>query len=360
MRIEICFFGSYDRNYSKNVVLLKGFKNQGVKVVHCYHPNYFSLFHYLSLIQQFLKKARNCDVIFVAFFGHYDVWFAWILAKIFRKKLVFDPLISIYNTRVEDRKYFKKNSFRAKFYILFDFMNAFLADHVFIDTYAQLNYYQKKFHVKGKKFFVIRVGADETVLKPEPNFIKSPIQLLFYGSYQPSQGAQKIIEAANLLKKENFEWIFIGQGQDRPKVEKYAKRNKLKNVAFIDTIPFDELVRYMNDANIIFGVFGNTSKTKIVIHNKVFQAIAMGRVLITQETPAVKEILKNGENVILTKPNAKSIAREILKLKDDKGKIKKISLKARNTFMRNFTTEKVAESAQKAFEKVLSTSSKNR
>jgi glycosyltransferase involved in cell wall biosynthesis len=354
--MKVCFFGSFDRDYSKNVILIKGLRKQGVKIVECHHPNYFSVSHYTSLSYQFLKKARDCDIIFVAFFGHYDVLFAWVIAKIFQKKLIFDPLISIYNTRIEDRKYFKKGTMRAKFYRFFDSLNVILADHVFIDTYAQLEYYKKNFGLNENKVSLIRVGADDSVLKPTRNVISPKLKLLFYGSYQPSQGAKRIIEAANLLKNEDFEWLFIGRGQDRPAVENFARSNNLKKVTFVDTLPFSKLVSYINSANVVFGVFGNTIKTRMVIHNKIFQAIAMGRILITQDTPATREILRDGHDTFLVNPNPQAIAKKIMFIKKNRRKIERISKNARSTYLKNFTAEKIGKNAKQAFAKILNTS----
>lgn len=226
-----------------------------------------------------------------------------------------------------------------------DKINCSLSDKVFIDTQAHKNYFKSKFNLKDSKFVIIRTGADQTVLKPNKNIIEGPIRILFYGSYQPSQGVYEIIKSANLLKHNDFEWTLIGKGQDRAKVEKYAKEHTLNNVNFIDTIPFNSLVNYMNQANVILGVFGKTKKTEIVIHNKIFQTLAMGRLLITKETPAVREILQNGKNVIFVNGSSSEIAKKLLYLQKNKVTIKKIADNGRKTFINNFSTDKVSSSA---------------
>lgn len=351
--MTICFFGSYERNYSKNVILLKGLKKKKIKVVHCHHPNYFTLSHYPSLFWQFLNKARDADIIFVAFFGHYDVWFAWILGKIFKKKVIFDPLVSIYNTRVEDRQYFKKNSLRAKFYILFDRLNVHLAELVLLDTYEHFKYFQKMFGLSERKTAIVRVGADEEMLVPVKKHANQPTRALFYGSYQPSQGALRIIQSANLLKKEDIAWIFIGNGQQRALVENYAKIKHLKKTTFLETMPFQELVKYIINADIIFGVFGNTIKSKMVIHNKIYQGTALGKVVITQDTKAVREIFTDKKNIILTQPNKKSISEGIIKLLNNKKEIQRIGRGARQLFLKQLTSKQITDELVAKFKKLM-------
>lgn len=351
--MKICYFGSYDKNYSKNVVLLKGLRKNGIRIAHCHHPHFFPLSHCPSLFWQFLKRGRDCDIIFVAFFGHYDVWFAWILAKIFRKKLVFDPLISIYNTRVEDRKYFKPKSLRAKFYKVFDCINVHLADHVFMDSYAQLNYFHKRFGLRKEKSTVIRLGADESVLKPTKRQLGKNLLVIFFGSYQPSQDAKKIIEAAEILKTKNTDWLFIGDGQDRPQVENYAKKKKLAKVKFLNFMPFGDLIKYIDRADIVFGAFGRTSKAKIVLHNKIYQAMAMGKTLITQDTPAVREIVEDDNTAFLVQPSAKAIAAKILELEGNRNKILEVGRNARRKFISNFSSYEIGRQARKVFERII-------
>lgn len=351
--MKICFFGSYDRNYSKNTILIKGLAKKNVEVVHCFHPNYCTLFHYPSLFWQFIKNGRDCDLIFVAFYGHYDVWFAWIISKLFGKKVVFDPLVSIYNTRVEDRKYFPEGSLRAKLYFLFDKINCLLVDRVLIDSFEHLKYYQRKLGVLRKKLSVVRLGADEEVVSPKRQGINKNIKILWYGSYQPSQGALEIVKTAMVLEKESLEWILIGDGQQRGEVERFAKQEKLDKVKFLPFMPFEELISNIDKSDIVFGVFGNTIKTRMVIHNKIYHAIAMGKTLLTQNTPAVREILKDGENVLLVEPNTEDISRMLKSLLRNPKKIQIIGRNARQIFLKKFTSKQITKRLLKVFGETL-------
>jgi hypothetical protein len=61
-------------------------------------------------------------------------------------------------------------------------------------------------------------------------------------------------------------------------------------------MPFKDLIKYINKADIVFGAFGKTSKARMVLHNKIYQAMVMGKTVITQDTPAVRKIAENDKS----------------------------------------------------------------
>ena len=92
----------------------------------------------------------------------------------------------------------------------------------------------------------------------------------------------------------------------------------------------------MSEADVCLGVFGNTSKAKRVIPNKVFEGLAVKCPVITAETPAVQELLRNEKNVLFCKnADPKDLAEKILKLKDNKQLGDDISKNGYNLFTNN-------------------------
>jgi hypothetical protein len=58
---SICFFGIYDKNYSRNRVLARGFEAHGVHVIHAsVDPRQFSSWKkYVELFKKAEKSERN-------------------------------------------------------------------------------------------------------------------------------------------------------------------------------------------------------------------------------------------------------------------------------------------------------------
>lgn len=93
---------------------------------------------------------------------------------------------------------------------------------------------------------------------------------------------------------------------------------QLKNIEFMPELDFADLVGKIKEADLVLGIFGNTPKTKRVIPNKVFEGLALGKPILTADTPAIRELLIDSINVILCQSaNSKSLAEEILRLKKD-------------------------------------------
>jgi glycosyltransferase involved in cell wall biosynthesis len=66
------------------------------------------------------------------------------------------------------------------------------------------------------------------------------------------------------------------------------------------------------------GIFGRTEKAGRVVPHKVFQAMALGKPVITARTPAAEEFFSDGENVIFCpRGDPEGLAAAILRLKRD-------------------------------------------
>ncbi len=100
MIMTFCFFGIYDKNYSRNRVILKGLKENGIKVIEC-GDHSKGLLKYLKLISKFYKIKDKFDYLWVAFPGQFCVLLAKLLSN---KKIIFDAFTSHYQGLVEDRK----------------------------------------------------------------------------------------------------------------------------------------------------------------------------------------------------------------------------------------------------------------
>jgi len=67
------------------------------------------------------------------------------------------------------------------------------------------------------------------------------------------------------------------------------------------------------------GIFGDSAKTRAVIPNKVYEALAAGKAVITADTPAVKELLTDRKNCLLCRTaDAADLAEKIMELKNNR------------------------------------------
>lgn len=361
--MKVCYFGTYESEYPRNRVLIEGLKKNGIDVIEVHQSiwekeadktgKYLSFFSLLKLafiltaqfaclVFKILPLIKKIDAIIVGYIGQLDVILAEITTFLNPKPIIFNPLISLYSTLVEDRRIFKKGSIQAKLIFLIDKLSFKLANLIIADTNQQSKYIQQRFNIEPRKIKRIFVGADERFFYPEEdkNVDTDKFKVLFYGKFTPLHGIEHIVKAAKILEKDSdMEFTIIGKGQLKREIVNLAQKLNLNNTTFIDWVSYEELKDYINSSLVCLGIFSNTAKAKRVIPNKIFQILATKKPLITADTPAVRELLKNGLNSLLCKPaSEKALADSIQFLKNNPFLRENMSEQGYQTFRRYCNT----------------------
>lgn len=367
--MKVCFFGTYEKDFPSNRIIIKGLKRNGIDVVECHislwekhrnkHGNFLKLFSmfkltvdlisaYVRLGLMFFSKCKNVDVFIIGYIGQLDVFFlkALLVFKKDKPKVLFIPLVSLYDTAIIDRCLSNKNNLFAKFLFYIDKFSFRMVDLVVFDTNEHINYISNLFSLNKNKFERIWVGADEDVFYPDKVEVERVVfQVLFIGKYIPLHGLAYIIKAAKLLENENdIKFKIIGSGQLDEEIMNLRKELDIKNIDFIDWIEYNKLKDEINGADVVLGIFGGTGKSLRVIPNKVFHAIACRKPIITGDSLAIRESFVNKKNILLCKNrNSESLSNAILKIKNDNKLRDKIAENGYTLFKNNFSSEKIGE-----------------
>lgn len=256
-------------------------------------------------------------------------------------------MISLYDTMINDRKV-SNNPLVKKFFYLMDKISCLLATKVIVDTPEHAKYFKDKFKLPRKKIKYVYIGADNNIFYPlPPEEPDNVFRVLFYGKFTPLQGIEHLVETANILKEEKeIEFKIIGTGQTYKEITSLANKLQLKNITFVDWVPFEDLPKKINKADVcIGGHFGSSKKAMRVVANKVFQIIAMKKPIIISDSPSsISAGFIDKENCLFCEAqNPEKLARKILKLKNDTNLKKKISQGGFELFKNNFTPEKTAK-----------------
>lgn len=308
--MKVCYFGTYNKEYSRNRILIKGLRENGIKVVECRTAKK-GLRKFTDLIKQHSIIKNSYDVIIVGFPGFQAV----ILAKLItRKPVIFDAFVSMYDSMVYDRRLIKPFGVRAVYFWLLDFISMKLADHILFDTNAHIKYVSKMFSLPKEKFSRLFVGVSDDIYRPNPKKDKSDnFLILFYGTYIPLHGIKYIIEAAKILEPEKqIRFKLIGEGQDKSDIMHLAESLGVKNIEFAGNISRDQLIGEIDMADVCLGIFGNSPKSQNVIPNKVFECVAMQKPVITADTPAIRELFNENDLILIPNGDLASLAKAIL------------------------------------------------
>lgn len=320
---RVCYFGAFDPAYPRNLILRRGLATQGVEVVMCNAPRQLNTRGRMqSLTEQFPALADQCDVILLAEFGQSLTPLAWRLARRYKKRLVMDAFTPLYDSAVYDRMVAKPRSAAATRYWLLDWLSLRLADQVLTDTVQHRDYYAHAFGVRLSKVSVSPVGASQEWFdtSPAPRNDQG-VLVSFFGSYIPLHGIDTILRAAAELKsREDIRFELIGRGQTYESMRQLASELDVPNVTFCDPVPSEELPTVVARADICLGIFGLTDKASRVVPNKVYENLALGKPVITAETPAIGEAFTPGEHLLTVPPgDHQALAQVIAALADNPG-----------------------------------------
>jgi glycosyltransferase involved in cell wall biosynthesis len=359
----VMYFGTYEKNYPRNRIMIKGLQRNDIEVIECHLPLWeksedktgkffksktkiiLNLIKNYSKLIKIYKKSKKSDTIIVGYPGQFDMILARILAP--RKKIIFNPMISMYDTIVLDRKLFKKKSIPAKLTLILDKLSCKLANKVILDTPEHARYFEKEIKVNKKKLRVVPVGADDDIFTPLKVEKNDEINILFYGKFTPIHGIEYILKAAKILETNpKIKFTIIGKGQTHKKILELYNQLNLKNIKFIDWVPYDKLPIEINKSDICLGGhFGLGDKAGRVIPNKTFQMIATKKPVIVSNSIASKEggLINNKNSLFCERGNTKEIVDKINKLIQDKKLSQDISENGYNIYKEKYSIDAIGK-----------------
>ena len=97
--MRVLYFGIYNPNYSRNRVLIKGLRENGVDVQEC-NALYRSWASYFKLFWKYFSIKKSFDAMIVGFPGQEVMLMAHLMTK---KPIVFDAFTSHYGGYILDR-----------------------------------------------------------------------------------------------------------------------------------------------------------------------------------------------------------------------------------------------------------------
>ncbi len=353
MRKTICFFGIYNPTYSRNEVLREGLETHGWRILDCLvdPQKYHGLKKYWKLSVLFSRMRKSADFVLVLYPGQSVLWLARLLAP--GKKIIFDAFTSLYDSNVFDRQLYPAKSPLGFKDFFFDWLSWRLADINITDTKENLNYWQEKYS-RRDHCLVVFVGSKikaKSTLTRQPR-LDNRFIVHFHGHYIPLQGVSYIIEAAKILADcKDIIFRVIGKGQEYEKVQRLTRKLGLSNVEFFPEMNYEKLKEKITEADIVLGIFGHTPKTARVIPNKVFEGLAMGKPVLTADTPAIAELLEDNINVSLCRQaDPRSLAQKIVFLEKHEQLRKQIGQNGKHLYNERLRPGKIVEQLSSTLE----------
>ncbi|HWL32058.1 MAG TPA: glycosyltransferase [Gaiellaceae bacterium] len=319
--MRVLYFGTYERDYPRNAQVISCLRGAGVEVIERHADVWERRRHkwslglaaagrigWAELRLLFGARGERFDAVIVGYPGHFDVPAARRIAR--GRPIIFNPLVSLHETLVEDRGRFAAGSPAAGVLRQIDRIALRRADLVVADTAQNARHLAELGELAAERLAVCFVGAEERLFRPG----RQPAQAfhaLFVGKLIPLHGLETILAAARLAPELRFR--LVGSGQlDALMAERPP------NAEWVEWVEYEQLPGEIQRSGCALGIFGTSAKTGRVIPNKAFQALACGTPLVTADTPAARELLVHGESALLVPAgNPEALAAAVRRLAGD-------------------------------------------
>jgi glycosyltransferase involved in cell wall biosynthesis len=367
-QLRVCYFGTYRAEYSRNRIMIEGLRRAGVEVIECQEqlwkgiedrvqaasggwkqPAFWwrVLRAYLRLIRRH-SRVGAYDVMVAGYPGQMDVFLARLLSRRRDKPLAWDIFMSIYLVALE-RGLEQRSRFTVNLLRQIERRALALPDLLIQDTADYVDWLHETYGVSKERFRLVPTGADERIYRPIPpeKQVDEGLLVIYYGTFIPNHGVGTILEATHLLSREaGLRFQFIGDGPEREEAQAKARALQLENVNFIPWMEQSELAKRSGQAGILLGAFGNTPQSLMTVQNKIYEGLAMGKAVITGDSPAVRAAMSHGEHIYLCeRDNPAALARAILALRDDPGLRERLGQNGRCLFNEKFSMDQIGRLA---------------
>jgi glycosyltransferase involved in cell wall biosynthesis len=333
--VRVLYFGTYERDYPRNAQVISCLRRVGVEVLERHAPVWERQRHKFSPgirtlaraagaeARLALASAEDADVLLVGYPGHLDMVSAKRAAR--GRPVVLNPLVSLEDTMVADRRVVSPRSPMATALRMVDRVAFRWADLVVADTAAHGRYFLEHFALTEDRVDVCFVGAEDRLFRPGARDT-SAFHALFVGKLIPLHGLETILGAAALCPDIEFRIVGSGQLDD-------VLSSRAANVVWDRWTEYERLPDLYRSAGCALGIFGVSEKAARVIPNKAFQALATKTPLITADTPAARELLEHERDALLVPPGrSEALAAAVHRLALDAALRDRIASAGRETY----------------------------
>jgi len=270
-----------------------------------------------------------------------------VIGKLLRKKIIVDYYISQYDTLVNDRKLFSKDSLRGKLALFKDRSLLKIADIVIFLNEAESAYYQKVAGINASsatdRIIPLCIDYKRELFQKEHQESEF-FNVCWWGTYIPLHGLENLIKAFSHVRNDKAKLYIFGDSDE--KAAPY--------VSLIETLGLSDRVIVRNDCSfsngklapflkqncdLAIGNFGSSDKAKTVLVNKLVDALSLGIPCLTMKTSATAELIADNEGLIIVDPTPEGIACQIEKYAHDRPALQAIGQAGKAKYLDLFSPD---------------------
>lgn len=357
---RVCHFGSFPTSpeYGRNRAIASALEAAGWSVIECRVANRASAgaairrgggfssllrlaadaFRRFGALARQHRHTPEYDAMVVGYPAHIDILLAYFLTRLRRRPLVMDAFLGLYDSAVRDRGMIAVRHPMAIALWGWEWLALRLPDAVLVDTPEHAHLLSRDYSLGEEHLIDVPVGIDEELWQPDalPPLAES-FRVFSWGTFIPLHGMHVVAAAAARLADSTtpISLQVIGDGQT---ASEFADALPSSNTGariewqrgFVDLALIRDAAQR---AHCCLGIFGASAKAERVIPYKVCEALALGRPVITADTPASRRVLEDGASALLIPADSpQALAAAIDRLARDRSLCERLALGGRRAY----------------------------
>jgi glycosyltransferase involved in cell wall biosynthesis len=219
------------------------------------------------------------------------------------------------------------------------------ATHILVNSPAYRDYLFTK-GLPAAKVALIPNGTDPAMFDPEDQGerirqrynLTGKFVAVYAGALGLANDIGVILGAANRLRDQrHIHILLVGDGKERPVLEKLAAELNLPNITFAGAHPKSEMRDFLAAADVGLATLQDIPMFRMTYPNKVFDYMAAGRPTVLGIDGAIREVIDAaGGGVFVPPGDERAFADALLQLSLASDRVRQMGRSAREYVVRNF------------------------
>jgi glycosyltransferase involved in cell wall biosynthesis len=238
------------------------------------------------------------------------------------------------------------------------------ADHLIVQTEAGRAYFVER-GVKEERISILPHWIDEQMFAEAGNIERDRLRqemnwqdqfiVLFAGNLGTVQGLESVVEAARRMPNGKARIVFVGDGTDKPRLERIALELKVGDkLQFVDRQPIERMPAFMAAADALLINLKKSEFTKFVIPSKTVAYLASGKPILMSAGGASEDLIKEARAGLTVEPDdSEMLAQAIDEMcQMPKDELNKLGTNGRDFLLKYLSKNKVIADYEKLIKTV--------
>ncbi len=216
-------------------------------------------------------------------------------------------------------------------------------DEIVISSPSFKSYFNDVLHISDKKFPVVYQPILKSKEELEPIDFEKKHNFVYAGNIGTLQLTSELVEAMNLLKRNDAKLYLMGMGTNLENIKKQIAKEHLEDrVEYAGALPIEKAERYYKNADALIVSLKNQGTVGKTIPNKAIQYMKYGKPLIGVIKGDAKDLLEKAKGTVFSDENPLQISNIFSQICDISDK-EKAQLGSNNLryFNQHLTAEKL-------------------